>query len=318
MSEISGFFPDDGSGSREYTSDFLADVLSSMASNGIFMPGLNVTAGDGMNITINPGVGVINGFFYTLTEGLTLSISPSDSVSGRRDSVMIRYDILSDQITAQVITGTFSSNPSAPDVVRNDTIYDLKIAEIDIMPGALAIKPTLIIDTRLNKSVCGQSTFGGQDVADNIIDQSTGNWIPELYIQAVQATLNQTRSVGIYKRLGNMVYVRGNITFTSTPSQGYPEASYYVIGISKSCLPFAPKNENITSDLSTQSCITGNYMFSNVAGSYGANIGGGNFKLFSPNQYPYIAFNEEQTAIIASNNRSGQNIGFSFYYYTDE
>ena len=86
---------------------------------------------------------------------LALDIANADGILGRKDTVVLRWDINERDITIMVLTGSFSSSPVAPAIVRGAEQYDLKIAEIDIPAGTTAITQAQIKDTRLDASVCG-------------------------------------------------------------------------------------------------------------------------------------------------------------------
>lgn len=154
MAEQSGFFPD-VNGDRQYTTDFLADWVSSFISNGVYNGELAVTAGDGMTVKIPIGRAWINGYYYHNDSELTLAIANSDGVLARKDTVVLRWDVNARNITAQVLTGTFASNPVAPEIVRTAEVYDLKLAEIYIPAGTTKITQSLIKDCHLDNDVCG-------------------------------------------------------------------------------------------------------------------------------------------------------------------
>lgn len=162
MAETSGFFRS-VSGDRKYTTDWLAKWVSSFIGTGVYDGDLAVTAGDGMSIALPAGKAWINGYYYRNDAPITLPIANADGVLHRKDTIVLRWDVNERTITAQVLQGTFASNPIAPDIVRNVEQYDLKIAEISIPAGTTAITQALITDTRLDTAVCG--------IVTGVIDQ---------------------------------------------------------------------------------------------------------------------------------------------------
>ncbi|HHY26616.1 MAG TPA: hypothetical protein GX523_07685 [Desulfitobacterium dehalogenans] len=154
MAEHSGFFPD-VDGDRLYTTDFLAQWIASFIGNGVYNGDLVVSEGSHMQVIIPPGQAWINGFYYNNDSNLILPVANADGVLSRKDTVVLRWDINERNVTAQILTGTFSSSPIAPTIVRNAEQYDLKLAEISIAAGTTSITQAMIMDTRLNKSVCG-------------------------------------------------------------------------------------------------------------------------------------------------------------------
>ena len=117
-----------------------------------------------MAVTLPAGRAWINGYHYRNDGPLTLPVDNADGVLHRKDTVVLRWDVNARSITAQVLTGTFSSSPVAPAIVRSAEQYDLKIAEISIPAGTTAITQSLITDTRLDNAVCGIVTGVVQQV----------------------------------------------------------------------------------------------------------------------------------------------------------
>ena len=163
MAENSGFFASVG-GDRKYNMDFLARWIASIIGNGVYDGELAVTAGDGMAVTLPAGRAWINGYHYRNDGPLTLPVDNADGVLHRKDTVVLRWDVNARSITAQVLTGTFSSSPIAPQITRSAEQYDLKLAEISIPAGTTAITQSLITDTRLDNDVCGIVTGVVQQV----------------------------------------------------------------------------------------------------------------------------------------------------------
>nr|DAQ35612.1 MAG TPA: Receptor Binding Protein [Caudoviricetes sp.] len=154
MAEYSGFFPD-VDGDREYNTDFLAQWIASIIGNGVYNGTLAVTAGDHMQAVLPAGKAWINGYHYRNDGNLPLAIANADGILNRKDTVVLRWDVNERSITAQVLTGTPASSPTAPGIIRTSEQYDLKLAEISIPAGTTAITGALITDTRLDNSVCG-------------------------------------------------------------------------------------------------------------------------------------------------------------------
>lgn len=200
MAETSGFFRS-VSGDRKYTTDWLAKWVSSFISNGVYDGELAVTAGDGMTVTLPAGKAWINGYYYRNDAPITLPITNADGVLHRKDTIVLRWDVNERNITAQVLQGTFASNPVAPEIVRNIEQYDLKIAEISIPAGTTAITQALITDTRLDTAVCGivtgvidqvdTTTFYNQIAADLAQFKSTQQADFEVWLDSIKGILGE-------------------------------------------------------------------------------------------------------------------------------
>lgn len=200
MAETSGFFRS-VSGDRKYTTDWLAKWVSSFIGNGVYNGELAVVAGDGMAITLPAGKAWINGYYYCNDAAISLPIANADGVLHRKDTVVLRWDVNERNITAQVLQGSFSSNPVAPAIVRNAEQYDLKIAEISIPAGTTAITQALITDTRLDTEVCGivtgvidqvdTTTFYNQIAADMAQFKSTQQADFEAWFASIRDILDE-------------------------------------------------------------------------------------------------------------------------------
>lgn len=152
--EKSSFF-NDINDDRIYFAEDFARHLKKYFTNGVFNNELQVIANNDMTITIREGDANIEGYRYTNTGDLTKTIENADGALKRIDNVVIRLDLTNRLISAQIIKGTFSDTPKAPDLVRSSTIYDLKLAEIYIDKGITSITQSAIKDTRLDNVVCG-------------------------------------------------------------------------------------------------------------------------------------------------------------------
>jgi len=154
MAILSGFFSS-VNGDRKYTNDFLAKWVHSFISNGIYNGDFAIKPGENMNVILPTGQAWINGYYCRNDGDVILPVANADGVLKRKDTVVLRWDINTRDITAKVLTGKFASAPVAPPIVRNAEQYDLKLAEISIAAGAISITQSAITDTRLDNNVCG-------------------------------------------------------------------------------------------------------------------------------------------------------------------
>lgn len=157
MAEHSGFFNGveyDAVDWRNYFEDIVeTGVLDKTASN------LQVRAGSGMNIIVPTGKAWLLGYGYYNDSNKTIQLQTANGTYPRIDSVVTRYDesppLAHPKIETIVVTGTPTSNPSPPSIVRTNTIYDLKLAEVTVKKGATSISQADIKDTRFDATVCG-------------------------------------------------------------------------------------------------------------------------------------------------------------------
>ena len=154
MSEQSNFF-NSINRDRPYDAEYFAEYFAKFFTNGIFNNGLQVVVNEGMSVNLSEGTANINGYRYKNNPNKTLNITNADGILDRVDNIVIRLDLPNREITAKVIQGEFSENAVAPELVRDNAIYDLRVAKINIPAGTTEITQDLIEDTRLIGLDCG-------------------------------------------------------------------------------------------------------------------------------------------------------------------
>lgn len=175
---------------RVYFAEDFARHLKKYFTNGIFNNELRVIANNDMTITIQEGDANIEGYRYSNTGDLIKTVETADGTLKRIDNVVIRLDLTNRLISAQIIKGTFSDNPSAPTLVRSSTVYDIKIAEIYVNNGVTSITQSAIKDTRFEESVCGVvastvETLNTEEIYDQLYTKF------EEYIQTTEDTFSE-------------------------------------------------------------------------------------------------------------------------------
>ena len=122
--EKSSFF-NSVSHDRTYKAEDWAEYFASFIGNGVFpvpSTGLQVVAGDGMQIAVKAGKAWINGYFYNNTSDLSLTLATADGVLNRIDRVVVRWDLTNRTITSAIKSSAYSASPSAPAVQRDADI----------------------------------------------------------------------------------------------------------------------------------------------------------------------------------------------------
>ncbi len=157
MAEASRFF-NAVDGDRVYSAADWAEYFASFIGNGVFgspSTNLQVSPGDGMNVSVAAGLAWINGYFYTNDAALTLPLSTADGTLPRIDRVVIRWSLANRAIWAAVKTGTAASSPVAPALQRDTSVYELGIADVYVAAGATSVSSANITDRRSDSSLCG-------------------------------------------------------------------------------------------------------------------------------------------------------------------
>lgn len=160
---------------RGYTAEDLQNIYKQLYTDGIsssITDCLKVSPGTGMQVIVSPGFCMAGGAFGYLEEAKTLEISTASS-SDRIDIVVARRDNNNAyrNIDVYVVQGTPSSNPSAPAPTRNESVYEIVLAQVFVTKGTTSIATNKITDTRLNSNACGLMTPNPGVDATGIFDQ---------------------------------------------------------------------------------------------------------------------------------------------------
>jgi hypothetical protein len=162
MAERCGFFNATNSSNpdRVYDSSDFAAYFASFIGNGVFAKHSNqlrVAQRDSpaMSVQVLGGQAWINGWWYENTSPLNLSIDPADGTLDRIDIVVVQFDLTSREIKTIVRKGLPSAGATAPMLNRDDDLWELKLAEVNVSHGTVNITDGKIRDTRSNSIVCG-------------------------------------------------------------------------------------------------------------------------------------------------------------------
>ena len=144
---------------RPYDADALSDFFLRLVPNGILKGSatdpLQVAPLGDLNLTINAGYAFINAKYFHNDFITTITIPAPDSTLPRVDRVVLRLDRDQRKISLAVHKGEAAGTPTAPDLTRNDTIYELSLATIAVAAGATAITSADVTDDRASTTLCG-------------------------------------------------------------------------------------------------------------------------------------------------------------------
>lgn len=213
---------------RQYDANDFNYGLRKLISNGVFAePGnnLQVMAGSGMNIVIKKGEARLDWKWFISDADEILTIAASDVSLNRIDRIVIRLDFTARTINFAIKKGAGAMNPTAPDIERTSSVFELGLALINIPKQTTTITQSLITDTRLDAGVCG--------VVTGLIDQVDTTTLFNQYQTAFQEdrTFNNaafnTWFSGIKEQMSTSTLIRKftNI-MTSTAGQ-----KVFIIGI---------------------------------------------------------------------------------------
>ena len=159
LNEETGLMEND----RMYEAKIFANYFSKFLSNGVYFGeyknykenSMKVVLDGGMNIKVLPGAGLIEGVDYESEEEILFTIDrPANGT--RIDRVVIQLNnSLDTRATKLYIKKGNGSTPA--ELERDSNIYEICIAEISANSSS-NLTDSDIVDTRMNKTVCGVVT----------------------------------------------------------------------------------------------------------------------------------------------------------------
>ncbi len=172
---------------RAADSAVLRGLIKRYFSTGVFgipATGLQITAGEGMTVTVLPGAFNIEGVTGWEDSNRTLALEAADALD-RIDLVVLRLD---DSLSARktdlyIVKGVASDSPAAPTLTRNSTVYELCLAQVFVPAGSTAVTTARITDTRLNTELCGT------------VGYALGAWSADPYFEQIQALVTELEGV---------------------------------------------------------------------------------------------------------------------------
>jgi microcystin-dependent protein len=207
LSERFRFFDSiDGEDEREYTADEFAEYFRQFIRNGIFTGGENLqvsTDEKDMKVFIKPGYAFIEGYLYKIdTEPLVIQHNIADPSLNRIDRIVIRLDrtLENRYVKAFILEGTPAEIPQVPELTRNNNIYEISLAQVEIIAGKSFIESYQITDERLNNDVCGIAThlFEQVDTTDIF-----NEWMDYLITKRNESNQSYTDFVTAYQNTWN-------------------------------------------------------------------------------------------------------------------
>lgn len=145
---------------RAVNSEFLRKVYAQYFSDGVFYnpaDALQVTVDTGMNVKVLPGVCHIQGAMAIEDSPRVLAVQASGELD-RIDTVVARLDLALGvrSIDLYVLKGAPADTPAAPALTRNNTVWELGLADLFVAKNTTSISQQRITDTRLDTARCGQ------------------------------------------------------------------------------------------------------------------------------------------------------------------
>ena len=145
---------------RAISSEPLRNLLHKLFTDGILpdvSTNLQVVAGTGMNVVVKAGFAIVQGCLKLEENDRTLAIQASSATNDRIDTVVLRLNSNDDQryCDLYIREGTPATNPTRPNLVRSDSVYELGLADIFVTKTITSITQSKITDTRYEAERCG-------------------------------------------------------------------------------------------------------------------------------------------------------------------
>ena len=216
MAERCGFFNATNAANpdRVYDSSDFAAYFASFIGNGVFAKHSNQLRvaqqeSPDMSVQVLGGQAWINGWWYDNTSVLNLSIDPADGTLDRVDIIVVQFNLTKREIKTIVRKGSLSAGATAPMLNRDDDLWELKLAEVNVSHGTVNITDGKITDTRSDTEVCGWVS----GLIDQMDTTELFNQLQEATQDAVDAMNNALTDVwaGIKVWLLNNVYKVGYV-----------------------------------------------------------------------------------------------------------
>lgn len=99
---------------------------------------------NGRTVEIQPGRAWVGGFYYQLTSSTTLAIEPNPTDKARKDTIVLRADVVGGSVNLVAVKGQPSASPIAPLPQRNPgVVWEMVLYEVDVPAQDGAVAPNL-------------------------------------------------------------------------------------------------------------------------------------------------------------------------------
>lgn len=160
-------FPwDSTNADRLYTSEDFARMYRVLSDTGVLFGTDNElevreAVPQAMRIRVRTGAAMLEGKFYQLyDEEMELNIDNADT-NARIDRVVIQLDRNNRLIRLYLKGGDPASNPVPPALTRDESFYEISLAQIRVDEDMLKITNEDIIDERTDSDICGVANQAG-------------------------------------------------------------------------------------------------------------------------------------------------------------
>lgn len=229
MAVTYGFF-NSLDGDRKYNADQMSEYFKGLVSDGVYADvggALQVIAGDGMQVKVQPGRMIIDYKWLDADSVINLTINDAHVIFNRWTAVVARLDRTNRLIEIITVDGVASSNPQQPKMQNDGVIMDKCLAMIYVAASTAKITQANITDMRPS-SLCGWVTglikqvdtsklfLQYQDACQSFYEQMTSGF--ESWFDNLTSKLNVNTYIREYKK---RVILDGTTTEIELNMNGY-------------------------------------------------------------------------------------------------
>ena len=209
-------------GDRRYSASDFAELFGSLVRNGVFPVPTNsmqVIAGNGLSLRIRAGRCWINGYIGINDSSENIQIPVASANLPRKDLVVIRWSATARAMSFNVKQGIPAQDPVNPGLTRNDSIYELGIAEIHVNPNTTNISNSDITDLRIRSEYCGLVKGVLENIeADGLFTQLESRF--NEWFDGIRGQVSTNVEIELRNRITTLDSTKVNITDFVTPTTG--------------------------------------------------------------------------------------------------
>ncbi len=208
-------------GNKAVSADFFARYFASFIGNGVFKKSEDsfaVLPSSGLTVKVRPGSAYINGYFCYDDSESTFTLSASSSAK------KVYYIGLRLDLSAGSISMICVDQASYP--VRNNTVYDIALAKIEVPMSAASVSASNITDLRANKNFCGFVACIPETVG-NVEHAETAGSVENVDRSIISGSVNPVAGGAVYTGLSKKQDKIEIGKYVGTSGDGYVVFSFY-------------------------------------------------------------------------------------------
>lgn len=272
----------------EYTAED-AELYHATRTSGVFAnDDFPITAsGDGNVVKIGEGIGWIrnskfSGKVVANKAEMSLDLGLPHATYPRIDAVVLQFNANSNASEIIVKNGNAKTNPTPPEVVRTESVYELHLYHVYREAGAASVTASNVTDLRSDEDYCGimydDVTPGADTMASSVYDP-TGEVAEAGGITEYIAAKDYIEK----SKIGTANGVAGLDSGKKLNKENMPVHAVYT---QKGTCSDSLFGQPVTMDYEIKKCSSTAFLTAKITWDAGATAGGWSFEI--PNSIPYV------------------------------